>query len=117
MPLPPQLADNPQHAARLVFLVKGHEGKVRTEETRPKDMLFNKPKLDLDIVNDPGGGGSRKGKKRHLRMYLPQRPNVKVRWPEIVPPLGNAVGFIYRKKIDLHVPDTLLNQLAAEPLG
>ena len=91
---------------RFGHLVVGgthHIGKILAGKTHLKYVLLLEVELVLDIFYHIGSGGSRKGKDRHTGFHLSDFSNLKIRRTEIVTPLADAVGFIYRDETHWNV--------------
>ena len=86
-------------------------------ESGDEDLGILHQKGPDDVFPDLRGGG---GGQRHR----PRRPKAlshlaeqRIVRPEVVPPVGDAVGFVDREKIDLDLRERFQKSRAAEPLG
>ena len=92
---------------QLLFLVGGipyYVGQVLSFKAHAEDVLILEMQLFLNIVDDGRRGRGRKGKDGNTGLDLPDIRNLQVRRTEIIAPLTDAVGFIYRDEADAHVP-------------
>jgi len=65
-----------------------------------------------DVGPGLGIGGGGEGDQRHLGEEAPQAAELHVFGPEIMPPLGDAVGFVNGKEGDLHLLQPLQEGIA-----
>src|SRR5690606_15154197 len=49
-----------------------------------------------------------------MRMQRAQYGHFEVSWSKIIPPLRNTMRFVYRKKADIHIADSLAHEIAVQ---
>jgi hypothetical protein len=102
--------------ARLVPL-DNLVGDVGPVKRRREDARRAERQLVDDVLASVRISGRRQRHARHTGIGFPKMPEFAVLGPEIMPPLRNAMGFIYGKKGDLGGADHLSETRRDDPLG
>ena len=91
------------HLALLILSFAYYVSQVLALETHFEDILFLEMEPFLYVVYYFGGSCGGKGKYRNARFHLPDAGYLQIGGAEVVAPLTDAVGFIYRDKTYMNV--------------
>jgi hypothetical protein len=93
------------------------ELEIRAKDAGVEDLHIGPAQLPLDILDDVGGSRGGQGQDRWVPQLLQRRLQRQERRPEIVTPLGNAMGFVYDHEIDLRLAERRQKFGIGQPLG